>query len=212
MKRITYYPYKEEVLNVISHLIGFLLSILGLILLVTKSINKGDEWAVISSSIFGSSMVILYLASTLYHMAKKREIREKLNVFDHASIYLLIAGTYTPFCLIPLRGTTGWVLFGITWGIALTGIILKLFYTGRFDLISTGAYVLMGWIIVFAIKPLINSLSREALFFLFLGGISYTLGAVFYTWKKLPYNHAIFHFFVLGGTIAHFIAVYYFLL
>lgn len=205
---ITYYRRKEEVLNVITHFFGFILSIAGLALLVTFASIYGNAWHVVSFSIFGSSMVTLYLASTLYHSARKKTLRKKLNVFDHSAIYVLIAGTYTPYCLVALNGVVGWVLFGIVWGLALAGIVLKLFYAGRFDLLSTIAYVAMGWVAVFAAKPLMQNLEGFSLLFLLLGGISYTIGAVFYSIRKLPYNHAIFHMWVLLGTISHFFSIF----
>jgi hemolysin III len=135
-----------------------------------------------------------------------------LKIIDHASIYVLIAGTYTPFTLVTLNGTIGWVIFGTSWGLALTGIILKLFFTGKYDLISTIMYVLMGWVIVFAIKPLINNLPLEGLLWLFAGGISYTIGAILYSIKKIKFNHAIFHMFVLIGSFCHFMSVFFYVL
>ncbi len=207
---IKFYPPEEERINIISHAAGLLLSVVCLVFLVTSSIASGDSLYIISFSIFGISMVLLYAASTLYHSAKKAELRKKYKVLDHASIYLLIAGTYTPFTLITLKGSTGWALFGIVWGFALAGIILKLFFTGKYSLVSTFMYVLMGWVILFAIQPLFNNLSSSGLFWLFVGGMSYTVGAILYSIKKLKFNHAIFHVFVLGGSACHFIAVYYF--
>ncbi len=156
--------------------------------------------------------MILYAASTFYHSAKKPELRIRLRIIDHASIYVLIAGTYTPFTLATLHGTIGWVIFGISWGLALSGIILKLFFTGKYNLISTIMYVLMGWVIVFAIKPLINNLSSEGLFWLFAGGMSYIMGAIIYSTKKLKFNHAIFHIFVLMGSFCHFMSVFFYVL
>ena len=209
---ITYYPHKEEILNVITHFLGLLLSVAGLVLLVTFSSLYGSVWHIVSFSIFGSSMVALYLASTLYHYVRKKKLRRRLNVFDHATIYVLIAGTYTPYCLVVLHGVMGWVLFGITWGLALTGVVLKLFYTGRYSKLSTISYILMGWVAVIAAKPLINNLETEGLVYLLLGGVSYTIGALFFSMRKLPYNHAIFHIFVLIGTISHFISVFFYVL
>jgi len=209
---VRYYPPTEEKLNIISHGLGFLLSLLASALLVIKAGRYGNAWHIVSVSIYGSSMLTLYAASTIYHSSKKTLLRKRLNVFDHASIYVLIAGTYTPFTLIVLGGTIGWVVFGISWGLALTGIILKLFYAGKYDLLSTIMYVLMGWMIVIAIKPLINNLSHAGLMWLLAGGIAYTIGAVWYSFKKLSFSHAIFHLFVLAGSICHFISVYYYLL
>lgn len=209
---ITYYRHTEERLNVITHFLGLILSIAGLVLLVTFASLYGTVWHIVSFSIFGVSMVVLYLASTLYHFAKKKSTRRKLNIFDHSAIYVLIAGTYTPFCLVVLQGALGWTLFGISWGLGLIGIVLKLFFTGRFNKLSTISYVLMGWVAIIAANPLIEKLSSEALLYLLLGGIFYTIGAVFYAIEKIPYNHAIFHIWVLFGTISHFIAIFFYVL
>ncbi len=206
---ITYYPHKEEVLNVITHFLGFVLSVAALALLVTFASIYGTVWHIVSFSIFGSTMVVLYLASTLYHSARRKTLRQKLNVFDHSAIYLLIAGTYTPYCLVALNGTIGWVLFGVTWGLALAGIVFKIFYTGKYDRLSTIGYVLMGWVAVFAAKPLYESLQSEALLYLVLGGVSYTIGAIFYSLGKVKYNHAIFHLWVLLGTAFHFVSIFF---
>jgi len=206
------YSPLEEKINIISHAIGFSLSIVALVILVTHATLHGDVWSIVSFSIFGSSLIILYAASTFYHSAKKSELRNRLNIIDHASIYVLIAGTYTPFTLVTLNGAIGWVIFGISWGLALTGIILKLFFTGKYNLMSTIMYVLMGWIIVFAIKPLINNLPLEGFLWLFAGGISYTIGAIIYGIKKIKFNHAIFHMFVLMGSFCHFMSVYFYVL
>ncbi len=208
----TYYRAKEEWLNVVTHLLGLLLSIAALALMVTFASLYGNAWHIVSFSIFGSSLVILYLASTLYHAARKRKVREKLNVFDHAAIYVLIAGTYTPYALVTLNGAIGWVLFGITWGLAVAGVVLKLFYTGRFEKLSTASYILMGWVAVIAAKPLIENLSDGGLLYLVLGGVCYTIGAIFYSFRNLPYNHAIFHVWVLAGSILHFVSIFFFVL
>lgn len=204
------YSEKEENLNVISHAFGLVLSILVFPFLILKSLYFEGFWKPASILVYGVSLIVLYTASTVYHAAKDPKIRRRLNIFDHAAIYVLIAGTYTPFTLISLEGKTGWILFILTWTFALIGIILKLFFTGKFDKISTIMYVLMGWQIVFAISPLIENLSTEGLFWLFTGGVFYTVGAVLYSIKKIPYNHAIFHVFVLLGSISHFISVYFY--
>jgi len=211
-KTITYYEPKEEKLNIISHAIGFLLSIAALVLLVVFSSIKGSAWHIVSFSIYGASLIVLYSASTLYHYAQTPKLRYRLNIFDHAAIYILIAGTYTPFTLVVLKGWIGWTIFGVSWGLALAGIILKLFFTGRYDKISTFTYVLMGWVIIFAIKPLVNNLPFEGLMWLLSGGIAYTIGAILYSIKGLKYNHAIFHIFVLLGSFFHFIAVFFYVL
>jgi hemolysin III len=183
-----------------------------LVFLVAHATLHGDVWHIVSFSIFGASLIILYAASTFYHSAKKPELRNRLKIIDHASIYVLIAGTYTPFTLVTLKGTVGWVIFGISWGLAVTGIIFKIFFTGKYNLVSTLMYVLMGWIIVFAIKPLINDLPFEGLLWLVAGGISYTAGAILYSIKKIKFNHAIFHMFVLLGSFCHFMSVFFYVL
>lgn len=210
--RSKYYAPLEEKINIISHGIGFISSIAALIFLVVHASLHGNVWHIVSFSIFGATLIILYTASTFYHSAQKSELRTRLKIIDHASIYLLIAGTYTPFTLVTLSGKTGWVIFTVSWGLALSGVILKLFFAGRYNLISTVMYVLMGWIIIFAIKPLINNLPLNGLLWLFAGGISYTIGAVLYSIKKIKFNHAIFHILVLTGSFCHFIAVYFYVL
>ncbi|HSQ89701.1 PAQR family membrane homeostasis protein TrhA [Romboutsia sp.] len=209
---IKYYSPIEEKINITTHAIGFILSIVAFVLLVTHANLHGDVWHIVSFSIFGASLIILYAASTFYHSAKKSELRNRLKIFDHASIYILIAGTYTPFTLVTLNGTIGWVIFGTSWGLALTGIILKFFFTGKYNLISTIMYVLMGWVIVFAIKPLINNLPLEGLLWLLAGGIFYTIGAILYSIKKIKFNHAIFHMFVLSGSFCQFMSVFFYVL
>ena len=183
-----------------------------IVLLVTRASSYGNAWHIASAAIFGASLITLYAASTAYHSATKAELRARLRIIDHATIYILIAGTYTPFTLITLNGTVGWMIFAFSWGMAISGIILKLFFTGRFNLVSTLMYVFMGWIIIFAVKPLIANLSTEGLIWLVAGGLSYTIGAIIYSIKKVPFNHAIFHLFVLGGSICHFVAVYFYVL
>ena len=205
------YDPLEEKLNVISHAIGLVLAVVGTVFLLMKSFALGNTMAVIGSLVFGLSMITLYAASTLYHKSSSSK-REYLRVFDHASIYLLIAGTYTPFTLVSLHGQVGWILFGVTWSFAIAGVILKLFYTGRYNLISTLMYAIMGWLIVFAIMPLIDSIGLNGFLWLLAGGIIYSLGAVFYLFDKIRFMHSVFHLFVLMGTICHFIAVYYYVL
>ena len=212
IEEIKYYSPVEEKINIISHAIGFILSIVALVLLVTHANLHGDVWHIVSFSIFGASLIVLYAASTFYHNAKKPELRNRLKIIDHAAIYVLIAGSYTPFTLVSLNGTIGWVIFGTSWGLALTGIILKLFFTGKYNLISTLMYVFLGWVIIFAIKPLINNLPLEGLFWLFAGGMAYTIGAILYSIKKIKFNHAIFHVFVLMGSFSHFVSVFFYVL
>lgn len=207
-EQIKTYSPEEERLNVWSHFIGLLLSIAGAVLLIIKGINTGNTMSVVSYAIYSAGNIVLYLASTTYHAATNPDKRKKLKVFDHAAIYFLIAGTYTPFSLLVLKGAWGWSVFGVVWGIAAAGITLKLFFTGRYNLLSTLSYILMGWVIVVAIKPLIASFSMEGLLLILAGGIFFTLGAVLYSIKRIPYNHAIFHFFVLFGSLSHFLAIY----
>ena len=203
-----HYSKKEERLNVITHAFGLLLSVIGLYVLILKSFHYEGFWKPASLVIYGLSLIVLYAASTFYHAAKDPRLRRKLNIFDHAAIYVLIAGTYTPFTILVLEGSLGWIIFGLTWTFALIGIILKLFYTGRFDKLSTALYLLMGWQIMFVINPLMERFTTEGLHLLFAGGVFYTIGAVLYSIKKLPYNHAIFHVFVVLGSVCHFFSVY----
>jgi hemolysin III len=209
---IKHYSPTEESINIASHALGFVLSVVALVLLVVHASQHGNAWHIVSFSIFGASLVTLYAASTIYHSAKNPVLRSRLRIVDHATIYILIAGTYTPFTLVTLGGFAGWTIFGVSWGMAVIGIVLKIFFTGRYDLISTLMYVFMGWIIVFAIEPLIHNLSSDGLFWLVAGGVSYTLGAVLYSIKKIRFNHAIFHVFVLIGSVCHFISVYFYVL
>lgn len=214
MKKISNpkYSEKEEKLNVLTHAFGLLMSSIGLPFLLLKSLQYNGFWKPISIVIFGISLVILYAASTFYHASKDPKIRRKLNIFDHAAIYVLIAGTYSPFTIIVLEGSLGWIIFGCTWAFALVGIILKLFYTGRYDKLSTIMYILMGWQIILVINPLIDVFSPEGLRLLFAGGVFYTVGALIYSSKKIKYNHAIFHVFVLLGSTSHYLCVYNYIL
>ena len=207
-----HYTPLEEMTNIISHAIGLVLSIVALLLMLIRASESGNTLHIVSAAIFGVSLIALYAASTLYHSAKDPKVRSRLRINDHATIYILIAGTYTPFTLITLNGWVGWTIFGVSWGMAIAGVILKLLFTGKYNVLSTLMYVLMGWIIIFAIKPLINSLSYEGLFWLVAGGVAYTTGAVIYSIKKIKFNHAIFHLFVLLGSFCHFISVYFYVL
>ena len=206
------YDSAEEKWNVGSHALGLVLSVIGAVFLLVKAISSQNIYAIISSVVFSVAMILLYLASTLYHYSSKEKTRQYLRIFDHASIYLLIAGTYTPFTLVTLHGTVGWVIFGITWTMAIGGVILKLFFTGKYNILSTLMYVVMGWNIVFAIVPLIENLTLPGFYWLLAGGIFYSVGAVFFMFDKIKYTHAIFHLFVLAGTICHFFAVYLYVL
>lgn len=207
-----YYTKREETLNVVTHAIGFLLSVVALVVLVFYASLNGDVWDIVSMAIYGSSLVILYFSSTVFHLIQDQKTRNRLNVLDHASIFLLIAGSYTPFVLVTLRGPWGWSIFGVVWGVAIAGIILKIFFTGRFNLLSTLLYLAMGWVIIIAIKPLYEALPFAGLMWLFGGGLFYSFGSIFFLINKIPYNHAIFHVFVLAGSICHFIAVFWYVL
>jgi hemolysin III len=207
---IPHYSPAEEMLNVASHVIGFVLSIIAIIALLERALALGNTLYLISFGVFGFSLAFLYGCSSIYHSTKNELRRGKLRILDHASIYVLIAGTYTPFSLITLQGTTGWVIFGVSWMMALTGIILKLFFTGKYRLLSTLMYVFMGWLILFAIGPLVDRLPSAGLNWLVAGGLAYTLGAALYSVKRIRFNHAIFHLFVLLGSSCHFLAVYFY--
>ena len=206
--KIQFYSPTEEKLNIWSHAFGIFLSVIALVLLIIKAVQQDNIWMMISFPIFGVSLILLYLASTLYHASKEPQKRFKLKVFDHAAIYVLIAGSYTPFTLVSLNGETGWLIFSMVWVMAFTGIILKLFFTGRFKVISTAMYVLMGWLIVFYFQDLNAHLHEKGVFYLILGGVLYTIGAILYSIKKIKFNHAIFHFFVLAGSFCHFLSIY----
>ena len=204
------YTVREEIWSSLIHGIGIALSLAGLIVLVTLAAQNGNVWVVVSTAIFGVSMVVLYTASTLYHAIPNPEIKLKLKKFDHISIYYLIAGTYTPLMLVNMRGSVGWTVFGIIWGLALIGTVLKLCTQGSGTKAwSIGLYLLMGWLVVFASKQLAARLPDIGLTFLVLGGLFYTLGIFFYVWKSRQYTHAVWHFFVLSGTVMHFFAVLY---
>lgn len=200
---------KEEIFNSITHGIGTLLSIAALVILVVVSVGKGDVWHIVSYSIYGSTLVLLYLSSTLYHSFTKEKLKNLFARFDHAAIFLLIAGTYTPFLLTVLRGTLGWVLFGIIWGVALIGIIIRSIYLTRFRKLMVALYLAMGWLFVVAVGPMIRNLPLISVIFLFLGGIFYSVGVIFYVKRNLKYGHGIWHLFVLAGSIMHFFAVIY---
>ena len=210
MKKTLNYRYSEseERLNIWSHALGLFLSLLAFPFLIIKAFTYTGFWQVSSFIIYGLSLIVLYAASTFYHASVNPKNRRKLNIFDHAAIYALIAGSFTPFCIIALDSDLGWYLFVFVWIFALIGIILKLFFTGRFDKLSTAMYLLMGWQLVFFIKPLMKVLTNFGLNLLIIGGVFYTVGAMLYSIKKIPYNHAIFHLFVLLGSASHFFALY----
>lgn len=201
------YSFHEERWNVATHGIGAALAMVGGFALVLLSAATGDLWLVAGVMVFAITMTLLYMASTLYHSARHPNLRARLKILDHAAIYLLIAGTYTPILLGPLRGPWGYGLFALIWTLAVAGVIFKLFFTGRFDRASTLLYLAMGWVVVIATKPILEVLTTTTLVWLVAGGLSYTAGTFFYLRQKMPFNHAVWHFFVLGGTICHAISI-----
>ncbi|MFK7781342.1 hemolysin III family protein [Psychroserpens sp.] len=201
----------EEQLNALSHAFGAALGIIGLIFLILF-LKEETPYALFSVIVYGSSIIILFLASTFYHAVKGERRKHYFRIVDHISIYLLIAGTYTPVLLIVLPDSLGWELFWIVWGIAAFGVVLKLFFTGKFETFSTLLYLVMGWLIVFDFSTLADRIDTNGLLLLFSGGLFYTVGIVFYAIEKIPYNHVIWHFFVLGGAICHFFMVYFFVI
>jgi hemolysin III len=199
--------YKEELFNSISHGVGVGLSITGLVVMLAWAINRGDGFIITSISIYGISLLMLYTASTLYHSWMPGRIKHWLKVADHAAIYLLIAGTYTPFSLVLLPPKWGWPLLGVIWALATVGMVFKVFYINKYNYLSTVMYLIMGWLVLFAINPLLESLPAGGLTWLLAGGLSYTLGCIFYIWDRLPFNHGIWHIFVLFGSICHFFSI-----
>lgn len=207
----TYEP-KEELANAITHGIGALLSLAGLVLLIVFASIKGTAWHVVSFTVYGVSMLLLYSCSTLVHSFKEGKVKDLFEIFDHSSIYIYIAGTYTPFMLIAARGPLGWSLFGIVWGIAIVGVVFKAFFVKRFLFMSTIFYLIMGWLIVLAWGPLTAAIPAPGITLLVIGGILYSLGTIFYVWRGFPYHHAIWHLFVLAASIVHFFAILLYLL
>ena len=201
----------EETLNTVSHGIGAILGIIALVLLIVKDSGSSD-WSLFSAVVYGMSIIILFTASTLYHAVKKKTLKRKLRILDHISIYLLIAGTYTPVSLVTLVGSNGWTIFYIVWSIAAFGVILKLFFTGRFEIFSTVLYLVMGWLIVFDFTNLSSAIGSDGVLFLFAGGLAYTIGIIFYVIESIPYNHVIWHLFVLAGAIFHFFMIFFYVI
>jgi hemolysin III len=197
----------EEIANAITHGIGLLLSIAGFVVLLVLAALRGTAWHIVACSIYGVTLICLYTASTLYHAVISPRVKRALRIFDHSAIYLLIAGTYTPFLLVSLRGPWGWSLFGVIWGLALAGILFKFWFVERFGILSTAVYIAMGWLVVIAAKPVITHVPSTALIWLLAGGLAYTAGVIFYATKRIPYSHAIWHIFVLAGSICHYFAV-----
>ncbi|MDD4085519.1 MAG: hemolysin III family protein [Acholeplasmataceae bacterium] len=202
----------EERLNAVTHGIGTVVAAIGLYLLVALAFRYGSLWHVVSFSIYGTTLVLMYLTSTLYHSFRNERLKYLFKILDHSAIYLLIAGTYTPFALIILHGWLGWTLLGIVWGLAILGVVLTIFYVQRFRKLSTLCYILMGWLIILCVKPMLERLDVAGIVWLIAGGLFYSFGAIFYLMKRFPYNHAIWHLFVLAGSVSQFIAVVYYVL
>ena len=198
---------REERASALTHGVGATAALVAGVVLVTLAALHGDGWQLASAIVFSISLVLLYLASTLYHSFQQPVIKRRLKVFDHCAIYLLIAGTYTPFTLVGLRGTVGWSLFAAIWTLALAGVVFKLFFTGRFRKLSTVIYVAMGWLVLVAIKPVLGALDSWTFGWLVAGGVFYTLGTVFYHRDSIPYAHAIWHVFCIAGSVCHYLAV-----
>ncbi len=210
-----FYGNSEEWANTLSHALGVCLGAIGLVLLLLQTLSHPENLIIdvfhfVSVSIFGFSLLALYSASTLYHGARKSEKKIKYKMWDHCAIYLLIAGTYTPFLLVTMRETVGWMMFFIIWGIAAFGILLKLKYKHRFKLLRVATYLIMGWLVVLTFDDLKASLASGGLNLLIAGGIVYTVGVFFYLNKRIPYSHAIWHLFVLGGSACHFLSIYFY--
>ncbi|OEH85994.1 hemolysin D [Desulfuribacillus stibiiarsenatis] len=206
------YTLREEIANAITHGIGIVFSIAALVLMVVFSSLYGDVWHIVSVSIYGASLVLLYTFSTLLHSFQYKPVKNIFEYLDHAAIYLLIAGTYTPFLMVTLRGTLGWTLLAVIWVLAIAGIIFKMIFVKRFIVLSTLLYIILGWMIVVAIRPLYENLATGGLVWLVLGGLLYTFGTIFFIWRRIPFHHAIWHVFVLGGSVAHFIAVLFYVI
>lgn len=202
------FSLKEEIANSITHGIGFLLSIPALVMLIINAVETDNPWRIVSFSIFGATMIILYLCSTLFHSITHEKVKDFFEILDHSSIYLLIAGTYTPFVLVAIRGGLGWTLFGIVWALAIIGIVFKCYYVKKYIVTSTILYVIMGWLIVMAIVPLYHAIGTTGFMLLVGGGLLYTIGSIFYVMQKIPYFHAIWHLFVLAGSALMYFCVY----
>jgi hemolysin III len=201
------YSFGEEVANSVTHGVGWLLSVCGLAILVTLAAATGGALRVVSCAVFGATLVLLYAASTLYHALPSERAKHVFRVLDHSAIFLLIAGTYTPLSLVAVGGPWGWSLFGAIWSLAAFGVLLNTVAHGRWRWLSITLYVVMGWLVVVAIKPLVAAIEPGVLVMIVAGGLAYTLGLVFYGWNRLPYNHAVWHLFVLTGSVLHYLAI-----
>ncbi len=204
---ISRYTKSEEIANTITHGLGVILALGGLVVLIVFAALYGNAWHIVSCSIFGAALILLYLASTLYHAIQHPGAKPILRILDHSAILVLIAGTYTPFTLVSLRGPWGWTLFGIIWSLAVAGILIETTRLRRFRGWLIALYVIMGWAVVAAVKPMMENVGTGGLWLLLSGGLAYTGGIVFYLWKRLPYNHAIWHLFVLAGSVLHYFAI-----
>jgi hemolysin III len=204
------YHLGDILANAITHGIGALLAIVGAVYLIAAS-TRGSAWVVVSSSVFSFTLVLVYLCSTLYHSLVRTGARHVFHILDHSSIYLLIAGTYTPFCLVTLRGPVGWTLFGVVWSLAVAGVIFKSFAVDRFELASAIVYLAQGWFIVVAVVPLVHTLGWHGVMWLGAGGVAYTLGIIFFALDRLRYFHALWHLFVLAGSIFHYFGILYYI-
>ncbi|MFP4460746.1 MAG: PAQR family membrane homeostasis protein TrhA [Thermotogota bacterium] len=209
MEKIYKFSKREELFNSITHGSGVVFGLVALVLITVFAAKTADPWKIISGIIYGVSLVALFLASTLYHSFREGKTKDVFEIMDHSAIFILIAGTYTPFTLVNLRGPVGWTIFGIVWTLTLAGIVFKVFFVNKFVVFSTLIYIFMGWLIVFAIGPLSETLSSGGLFWLVLGGVLYTTGTPFYIIDKIPFNHGIWHLFVLAGSICHFVTVFF---
>lgn len=201
----------EEIANSISHGIGVGLSFAALVILVVLASRHSDAWRIVSFSIYGTTLILLYLSSTLYHSFVNSKIKRFFRILDHLTIYLLIAGSYTPITLVSMRGVWGWTLFGLIWGMAIAGIIVTIVFKEKIKPVMVLSYVAMGLLVVIAFKPMLLMLPQKMILWLFIGGACYILGIIFYLWKRLPYHHPIWHLFVLGGSISHFFGILFYL-
>lgn len=198
---------REEVANSITHCVGFLLSLAGLPILIWLASRHHDTWRLVACSVYGTTLILLYASSTLYHAFRTPRVKRLFQIFDYAGIYLLIAGTYTPFTLVNMRGPWGWTLFGIIWGLGVLGVVSTSIALDIFKYISPAVCVAMGWLILIGIKPLLTMVSTQGIVLLVAGGVAYTAGIIFFAWERLPYGHAIWHCFVLTGSALHYAAV-----
>jgi hemolysin III len=206
------YSLGEEIAHAVTHGIGIVLSIAGLAVLVAFASLYGNAWHITSSSIYGATLILLYTASTLYHGIPQPRVKRVLQRIDHAAIFLLIAGTYTPYTLVNLRGEWGWTLFGLVWSIAILGVLLEVLIKRRIKWLSLSLYLGLGWLAVIAIKPLIDNVATGGLILLLTGGLCYSLGVIFYLWKRLAYHHAVWHLFVMAGSLLHFFSILFYVL